>query len=82
MEAQSYMRIAPKYDKHPLDDGTTTRWHKAQAMLRDPLPRASMQRHRHAESAVRWAIGIVCVGIIVLAVKHVGLMAYIERMLR
>lgn len=82
MNSQSYMRLVPKHERHPLEDGTTTRFNKAQEMLRDPLPRASMQRHRHAERAVRWAIGIVCVGIILLAVKHVGLLAYIERVAR
>lgn len=82
MNSQSYMRIVPKHDRHPLDDGTTTRFNKTQEMLRDVVPRESMQRHRHAESAVRFAIGIVCVGIILLAVKHVGMMAYIERMMR
>lgn len=82
MNSQSYMRLVPKHERHPLEDGTTTRFNKAQEMLRDPIPRASMQQHRRAESAVRWAIGIVCVGIILLAIKHVGLMAHIERMMR
>lgn len=82
MNSHSYMRLVPKHERHPLEDGTTTRFEKAQTMLRDPLPRASMQQHRRVERAVRWMIGIACVAIIVFAVRYVGLLAYIERVAR
>ena len=82
------LRIMPKDPKHVSgdgNDGDTTIMHKALAMAHGiSLPKAqeeSMRRHNDARNALRWAIGIVCVGIIILAVRWVSTMAWVERTL-
>jgi hypothetical protein len=83
------LRIMPKDPKHVSgdgNDGDTTIMHKALAMAHGiSLPKAqelSMRRHNDARNASRWAIGIACVGIVILATRYVGALAWIERTLR
>jgi hypothetical protein len=80
--------VLPKNPRHVTgdgDDGQTTILHKAIAMAQGiSLPKAqqlSMRRYNDARNALRWVIGIACVGIIVLAVRWVSTMAWIERTL-
>jgi uncharacterized membrane protein YccC len=67
------------------NDGDTTILYKALAMAHGiALPKAqaqSMRRHNDARNALRWAIGIACAGIVVIAFKWIGALAWIERVL-
>ena len=84
------LRVLPKNPRHATgdgDDGETTILHKALAMAHGinlqhrHAQELSMRRYNDARNAIRWAIGIACVGIIVLAVRWVSTTAWIERTL-
>ena len=85
------LRIMPKNPRHVTgdgDDGDTTILHKALAMAHGinlqhrHAHELSMRRHNDARNAIRWAIGIACVGIVILATKYVGALAWIGQTLR
>jgi hypothetical protein len=85
------LRVLPKNPRHVTgdgDDGDTTILHKAIAMAHGinlynkRTQELSMRRYNDARNALRWAIGIACVGIVILATKYVGALAWIERTLR
>lgn len=64
------LRVCPKRDKAWDDDGTTTRWHKAQAgggiNLRDPV--RSIRRHRQARTRI--VVGCIALAVVcALAVR-------------
>ena len=63
------LRVCPKRDKSPLDDGTTTRagkWAAAGGGINLTLPVRSIRRHRQARTRI--VIGCIALALIVALV--------------
>jgi CHASE3 domain sensor protein len=79
------MRVLPKDQWHVSgdgNDGATTIAQKARAMVNAinlQHASSSILRHNRAQTIARWVIGAICVGIIILAVRWVSAVAWIER---